>query len=162
MGELLNRELQRDILMRLSEEYPQRLPVEKILYQSNDNSILVNLAYLDEHKLVSVTWFNGHPRVAVQAKITNRGLDFLAGDGGLTALLSVVTVKLHGETLRELMIKKVEESNEDTSIRRSVVTKLKSLPAEGVAMVATRAFELGLAATPNLATHVMQWLSRAG
>jgi hypothetical protein len=36
-------------------------------------------------------------------KITSRGIDFLADDGGLAAILGVVTVKLHEETLKALL-----------------------------------------------------------
>ena len=36
-------------------------------------------------------------------KITAKGVDFIRDDGGLSAILSVQTVKLHEDTLKELL-----------------------------------------------------------
>jgi hypothetical protein len=44
------------------------------------------------------------------AKITAKGLDFLADDGGLSAVLGTVTVRLHADSIKELLLAKVEAS----------------------------------------------------
>ena len=45
------------------------------------------------------------------ARITAKGIDFLEDDGGLSAILGVVTVKLHADTLREMLAKKIDASS---------------------------------------------------
>lgn len=63
-------------------------------------------------------------------KITARGMDFLADDGGLSAILGVVTVKLHEETLKELIGQKISESDLTAPEKSRLLDQLKSLPAK--------------------------------
>lgn len=61
--------------------------------------------------------------------LTAKGLDFIADDGGLGAILGDVTVRLHGDALRDLLISRVQSSGEDETVKAKVVAKLKSFLA---------------------------------
>ena len=47
-------------------------------------------------------------------KPTEKAFDFLAEDGGLSAVLGVVTVRLDSETLRELVSLKIDKADIQT------------------------------------------------
>ena len=152
----MDRKLQKEALQRMSTAYPA--PVD-FLRDNGDRSISDLhgvLAYLSEHGLAelrfqrlldgSVGLFSG--------RITAKGLDFLADDGGLGAILGVVTVKLHHDTVRDLLVARIEESGVDASVKTRMISKLKDLPAEAMQRVAQQAVDAGLRQLPN----VVQWL----
>src|SRR5882672_5223716 len=60
--------------------------------------------------------------VADVATITVKGLDFLQDDGGLGAILNVVTVRFEAETLRALIEAKVDASDEPPEQKSAMVT----------------------------------------
>jgi hypothetical protein len=43
--------------------------------------------------------------------LTGHGLGLLEDEGGLTAILGVVIVKLHAETTRDLIAARIQDSN---------------------------------------------------
>lgn len=110
--ELLDRALQRELLAGLAEAYPSQLPSESLGFQQDDRAWTVNATYLAEHGLIDITSAEPYsgPYVVVTARITAKGLDFLQDDGGLTAILGVVTVRLDAETIRALIEDKIEET----------------------------------------------------
>src|SRR3546814_5739628 len=65
-------------------------------------------------------------------KITAKGIDFIADDGGLGAILNVQTIRLHEDSIRALLIKQVEASNVSQSVKERLVDKIKSMPADGI------------------------------
>lgn len=101
----LDRTRQRQILEMLAEAYPlaQVVPPDQ-----QDTDFTANLHYLMEHGLVEATFardqspprpdptkprFEQPKLIATGARITARGMDFLADDGGLSALLTIVNVR---------------------------------------------------------------------
>ena len=109
---MLDRALQKHLLEQLAEAYPERrldlLPDD----DPDEKHKIANLVYLEEHQLVEAgldQGLDGHYS-HYGAKITARGLDFLQDDGGLTAILGTVTVKLHEDTIRDLLKTKLENS----------------------------------------------------
>ena len=88
------------------------------------------------------------------AKIIAAGLDFLADDGGLTASLSVVTVKLHADTVRDLLVAKVDGTNLPEVRKSAIKEQLKKLPATALQAATTDLVRVGLDHMPD-ATH---WL----
>ncbi|UVK45701.1 hypothetical protein BPNPMPFG_001261 [Mesorhizobium sp. AR07] len=96
----------------------------------------------------------------MQASITAKGLDFIADDGGLGAILGVVTVRLHGDTLRELLISRVESSDEDDTVKQKVVAKLKDIPGEALGALVTKALDASLASLPAVATWMLALLAK--
>ncbi|WP_229439423.1 MULTISPECIES: hypothetical protein [Neisseria] len=66
-----------------------------------------NLQYLAEHGLVVC---EDKTLITATVKITAKGIDFLADDGGLSAILGVVTVKLHSDTIQALIAAKIDQA----------------------------------------------------
>jgi hypothetical protein len=70
-------------------------------------------------------------------KITARHLDFLADDGALSVILGVVTVKIHEESLRALLLTRAASlSNSSPEERPFVVEAVRNLPARSIQIVA--------------------------
>ena len=104
MADLLDRAFQLHLLQIAAAGYPQRVPLRDEL-ASNEKATRVNVAYLEEHGLLKGHYPGGHGRrvAPTGALITAQGIDFLSNDGGLGAILGVVTVRLHEETLKALI-----------------------------------------------------------
>ena len=108
----MERDYQREVLARLREAYPNRVSASE-LPPRDETSFGATLCYLDEHQLIDLRRAPtmGHPIAIVDARITAKGLDFLADDGGLSAILGVVTIKIDSDDLRALMVSRVEASD---------------------------------------------------
>lgn len=151
MGEKLNRSLQRTILERLSADYPADTDMEEA-FDLTDSAVAVNAHYLQEHGLIVAQWvpdgvdYKDH---LTDARITARGLDFLADDGGLGAILGTVTIRFHDDTLRDLLIRKVESAEGDTSIKDQLVRQIRQMPAAALTEIARRVLDVGLDSLPK-------------
>ncbi len=62
------------------------------------------------------------------ASITAAGLDFLADDGGLSAILGVVTVKVHADTIRDLIAAKIDTADLPVEKKSALKKQLAALP----------------------------------
>jgi hypothetical protein len=151
---MLDRTLQRRILERLAETYPVgTYTLEQDLgLPDEDQGVLVNTQYLAEHMLV----VSGYQRrgllgvpdefLAVGAHtITAKGLDFLADDGGLSAILGVVTVRLDTGTLRALLEARIDASPapevEKSRLKKALHSMSAELWAEATKRLATEALD---------------------
>lgn len=160
MGELLDRAFQRELLEDLRNLYPQPADLKRTYGQQTDNRLLVNLAYLDEHGLIdfkSQSFMDGTIGLH-SAKITARGMDFIADDGGLSAILGVVTIKLHEDTIKALLIQKVEATDGDATVKASLIAKIKAIPSEALGTLTQRALDEGLDHAPDLLGSLSKWL----
>lgn len=92
------------------------------------------------------------------AVITAKGLDFLADDGGLSAILGTITVKLHEDTLRAILEDAVEKSAEPPGVKKKLLEQIKSLPAEVTKQAVLDAAKAGLQQAPVLAAMLQKWL----
>lgn len=157
MSGLLDRAFQRKILEKLSSVYPN-VPNLGALFGSewdeNNDLFTINLHYLDAHDLVRAVFSKPMrgPVSVVSAKITAKGLDFLADDGGLSAILGTVTVRLHDDTVRQILIQRIEAAEGDTSVKQHLVAKIKTLPAEALGKLTLSGLDKALASSPNLLT----------
>ncbi|MCU1201817.1 hypothetical protein [Stenotrophomonas maltophilia] len=142
----IDREVQNKLLQRLADEYPQ--PVEALeLGRGIDPQLLdPTIAYLEEHGLVRATFIGslnmGNP--LLEAKITARGIDFLADDGGLGAILAVVTVKMHEDTLKQLIASKLEAADLPPQDKKRFLDQLRELPGETTKHLALKLVDVGL------------------
>lgn len=99
---MLNRKLQLDILLQLNRTYPDSRKSRPIKSAVGDpREFDYNLKYLCGHGLVDRSRM--HRQHLWDYKITVKGIDFLADDGGLSAILNTVTVKFDIENTRELL-----------------------------------------------------------
>lgn len=118
----LDRNLQREILKELNNIYPDSKTYEYwidaaiaqvvgVIETVGEAELYIakrsaNLRYLAEHGLVV---YNDKDLSAI-VKITAKGIDFLSDDGGLSAILGVVTVKLHSDTIQALIAAKIDQA----------------------------------------------------
>lgn len=146
MGEKLDRGVQRALLHRLRDAYPVRVQAKDLQSLAEGTSLRVNVAYLGEHGLIEATFYenlSSGPTLG-QARITARGLDFLAEDGGLSAILGVVTVRLHEDTLKELVAAKIQASDLPRTEKQRFLDQLRSLPGETTKHLVLRLVDAGL------------------
>jgi len=161
----IDRELQLKLLSGLSGAYPDRYDFRRIVDLAPQgtpaNKITSNLKYLEDHGLVALTVFKDISRgmQVVSANITAKGLDFLADDGGLTAVLGVVTVKLHADTIKDLVIAKIQSSEAKPSVKEDLISTIKKLPARGLEKLLFAGFEKGIGAVPNVVEWAKNMLS---
>lgn len=161
MTGFLDRDLQKKLLEKLAEVYPQLLQFRQILGNERAANLVAktisNLAYLEEHSLVDVNWahlIDGSQPVS--GKITAKGMDFLADDGGLTSILGVVTVKLHEDTIKDLMIAKIESSKAEPTVKKNLIDTLKKLPADGMKELSMAVLRQGIDSIPN----AVEWFQK--
>ncbi|MGS1072388.1 hypothetical protein [Burkholderia glumae] len=150
----LDRDLQLEILKSLESTYPEDISDEEWgnLSARHDATVIrANLFYLHEHGLIDWQVTDAGFRV----RATHHGMDFLAGDGGLTAILGVVTVQLHTDTIKALIESRIEGSDLDPADKPRLVDALRSLPADATKHLAMKLVDLGLAHAPG-ALHAIQ------
>ena len=143
--ELLDREYQRQLLITLAQSYPRSVEAG-ILMGDEFSKANVNISYLHEHGLVEAEWFGpvhrGNP--LMQATITAKGMDFLADDGGLGAILGIVTIKLHDETLKSIIEAKVLSSDLPRPDKQRFLDQLRQLPGETTKHLVLKLVDAGL------------------
>lgn len=143
MEKFLDRDLQRKALQELARHYPEAVTIRSLRADFPDKQLDKNLVYLMEHGLIRMSsQLTSSGRILGNPSITHKGMDFLEDDGGLSAILETVTIKLHEDTIKRLIIQKVEESQIDRSTKGRLIDAIKSLPAE-----ATKEAVLGLVST---------------
>ncbi|MDP9590565.1 UNVERIFIED_ORG: hypothetical protein J2W19_003129 [Shinella zoogloeoides] len=158
--ELLNRDLQRRILTELAEIYPSDAAVQRSFRDVDERQVGYNLFYLHQHGLVDIHYtkmLDGSVPIHT-ATINARGIDFISNDGGLSAVLGVVTVKLHEDTLKALLIGKIGAASGDPTTKKLLIEKIKGMPAEALSTITERALESGLDQLPDLLGSLSKWL----
>lgn len=154
----LNRDLQRLILVELTEQfpkYPRQEFFEALAAEHDQDEINGNLMYLQMHGMVKlkITTYLGGGFIIHTDLIspTEKAFDFLAEDGGLSAILGVVTVKLHADTIRDLLAAKISTSDIPESEKNTLLQTIKSLPDEGLKHLTTKLIDYAVDQAPNIA-----------
>ncbi|MBD9432662.1 hypothetical protein IB257_22200 [Achromobacter sp. ACM03] len=144
----LNRETQLICLQRLAAEYPNEVNVDS--WENEFPDCAVNLAYLHEHGLINATIVRpmSGPAQVVAACITAQGMDFLADDGGLGAILGVVTVRLHDDTIKAMIESTILQSDLPQPEKKRWLDQLRSLPAETTKHLVLKLVDKGLESGP--------------
>ena len=146
----IDRDLQHRILNLLIEHYPNDIDVEANLDEDR-SKLLFNLQYLYEHGLIGevlTATFDGF--VIEATKITSKGIDFMADDGGLSAILNVVTVKVEASQMVSLLETLVMSSNLSPADKQSMTSALRELPAESIKHLTTKVVDAGWDSLPGL------------
>lgn len=140
----LDRALQLELLKTLAQGYPALISTQELAKRSP--LVTPNLFYLQEHGLITsdVSRPLSANAVVIAAKITAKGLDFLADDGGLGAILGVVTIKLHDDTIRELITLKIQNSNLPPQEKQTLVEQLRELRGESIKHLTMKLLDAGL------------------
>ncbi|WP_331693517.1 hypothetical protein [Pandoraea sputorum] len=155
----LDRAYQYELLQKLAENYPLETDVDTLCPDGDDESnrrYQANMVYLEQHGLVDAAiqfGIDGHASYGWPS-INARGMDFLADDGGLSAILGVVTVKLHADTIKDLIEARIDASAASPAEKSALKKHLSTLSSEAMKTVAKSLVETGLKHVPDVA----QWL----
>jgi len=153
-----DRDLQHRILAHLNDLYPESGQWLRAAFPDVTGVELdANLRYLAEHGLIAVVWFGAEP---VEAILTARGADFLADDGGLSAILNVVTVRLDADSLKALLIEQVEKSEGEPSAKAKLIGQIKALSGKARETAVTETVKKGLPYVPDVAIWLGEVLKR--
>ena len=146
----LDRKYQLEILQTLAKHWEDPFDELQKLFTPGDKQsykrYVFTLWYLDQHGLIDAKLdrTNNGYYVSAVPEITGKGMDFLANDGGLSAILGTVTVKLHADTLRDLIAAKIDRADLTPADKRKWTDALQSLPAESIKHLATKLIDLAL------------------
>lgn len=150
---ILDRNLQLELLSKIAECYPfawtdfERNPKDDDYFK-----MAVNLNYLKGHGLLSENSTDVKPDTSgkgggaifiLKPKITEKGLDFLKDDGGLSAILGVVTVRFEADTIRTILQLKVDQSDLSPVDKQKLRGVLQELPAESIKHLSTKIVDVG-------------------
>lgn len=90
------------------------------------------------------------------AKITKKGLDFIADDGGLSAILNIVTVKLHADTIRKMLSSKIATQDISHDQKMTLLQRVKGASEKALEAATTDLIQKGLHQIPDFVT----WLQK--
>lgn len=155
------RELQKQMLEHLLDQYPAFS--DEAVKMGDPLFCVGNLSYLEEHGLVELIAsypMNG-PKQVLGAKITAKGIDFITDDGGVGAILATMTVKLHEDTLRQLIEAKLEEVDLPEEQKSGILKALREAPGETTKQLIAKLVDLGLENAPK-ALPLLQTLLQSG
>lgn len=154
----LDRELQLELLKKLADSYPDTRDVQR--WESEFPGAMSNLAYLSEHGLCDLqTIAVSSVNVPFKARITAKGMDFLADDGGLSAILGVLTIRLHDDTIKLLIETKILQSDLPEPEKKRFLDQLRELPAETTKHLVMKLVDLGLEKGPQTIDTIGRFLS---
>ena len=163
--------LQREILERLVEAWPAY--DDDVLYVGDDpvneaakKKVTGELLYLKQYGLVEfeeAQFVHGAYPLPFNVRITNRGLDFMNPSGGLGKELNVVTVKLHADTIRDMLINRLEANTAVSQAERTgLVEQIRMLPGKALGKLTEALLKQGVDAAvqqlPQLGTLIGQAL----
>ncbi|ONH52783.1 hypothetical protein SAMN04490182_4585 [Pseudomonas cedrina] len=164
----LDRSLQRKILTGLAAVYPRSpsyAEYDEIAEGVDEDVFDANLYYLAQHGLVAECMsfaMSGEILINMgKLACTAQGMDFLAGDGGLSAILGTVTVKLHEDTLRQLIEAKVKASDAPEDQKTGILKALREAPGDAIKHLTEKLLDLGLENAPK-AFPIIQTLLQSG
>ena len=143
----LDREAQRRVLARLAEDYPQSVAADFLYQVIEPHKMAANISYLQEHGLIEAAYF-GPKEIGNQvqvARLTHKGLDFLLDDGGLSAILGVVTIRLHEDSIKELIAAQISASDLAPPDKKRYLDQLRELPVETTTHLVLKMVDAGLA-----------------
>lgn len=156
----IDRSFQRSLLLWMRDKYPSMAYKVPKSLDGNDRRFYLNLFYLQEHDLFETsTQENSDGFISWRGtKITAKGVDFLENDGGLSAILGVVRVKLHADTLRDILAKKIDASNASPEEKSALKKSLGQIPTIAMNSITTHLMERGLGDIPNLVAWMRPFL----
>ncbi|HGW3962453.1 hypothetical protein OGV49_14065 [Citrobacter sp. Cb021] len=139
-----DRELQSFILQKCISVYPdytfwKLFPPAIMDY--GDDVLSANIVYLAEHGLLSIRNRTSDDPYSFldNMRATNKGVDFMLNDGGLSAILNIQTVKLHRDTIVVLedLIAISNMNDEDKQKAKSTLGELSTEALKTIVQTAT-------------------------
>lgn len=161
----LDRDLQRIILNSLADRYPESLgwtAMSTKYVQHNlpegEGKLWANLMYLSQHGLIAIHRPTDEDDER-SFSATHHGMDFLADDGGLSAILGVVTIRLHDDQVRLMLASRIQESDAPAEEKRKWLDQLREIPADATKHLVHKLIDAGLAQWPAVLA-AMQTLAK--
>lgn len=156
----LDRELQLELLKKLADSYPQTTNIQR--WESESPGTNCNLAYLSEHGLCDFNTAGTYlGDIPISARITAKGMDFLADDGGLSAILGVVTIRLHDDTIKAIIETRIMQSDLPEPAKKRMIDRLRSLGGEATKHLLLKSLDYGLDKAPDAIEKIGAWLEKA-
>ena len=110
--------------------------------------------YLEMHELIEngprctysrLTFFDE----STKPRLTAKGIDFILDDGGLSAILNIQTVKLHQDTIKDLLMVAVQSASISKDKKESFADQIKKLPLESLKDLLSKLAGKGIDAVLN-------------
>lgn len=152
---LLDRHLQLELMNKMASTYPLAYDFSDEIKNLTDyecSKIYANLFYLQSHGLlhpdsIDLTMgFGGnqnHLFTLHHTRLTEKGADFLVDDGGLSAILGVVTVKFEAVQLKAILESKIMAADLPPADKNKLIDGLRSLSSESIKHLTTKIVDLG-------------------
>lgn len=161
----LDRKLQLKVLDFLRSAYPEPYDLQELSEFDTHPHFAGNLFYLEEHRLIKATAKRerqyGAPSYIQMAVITAQGLDFLEDDGGLTAILKMVTIRFDPEDIRSLLSDKIGGLNIPAKEKYSVLNGIRNLQVDLLQALCTKLMNLGLDSAPDVYRLIQTYLEKS-
>ncbi|WP_274369838.1 hypothetical protein [Morganella morganii] len=137
-----SRSMQLELLRLMAESYPGFPSKERVIEVADrfDDMVDVsaNLVYLYQHGLIEKPYRAANTDdgpvlrfMLNELTITEKGIDLVLDDGGLTAILGVQTIKIHTDTMRNLE-EIILSSNIPEAEKKGLLAKLRELPSSAI------------------------------
>ncbi|EGE09629.1 hypothetical protein [Moraxella catarrhalis] len=145
----LDRAFQLELLATLSKIYPNHYNFNKQYPSDSTNyhKALANIYYLKEHGLITAesildrAYLGGECVYHLSTgRITKDGLDLLADDGGLKAILNTITVKFDAAQMARLLLSFDQLGHKD---KQSLLHTLKNAPQTTLDHLIGKAVNMG-------------------
>lgn len=151
---LLDRQMQSDILHKLLGVFPDTYNFDTDdKFNNNQKKLFANLYYLQQHGLIAkdsvifTKTLGDYERGQGinRAEITHKGIDFLLDDGGLSAILNILTVKFEAEQFKSLLQSQILNSTAiSDDKKRDYLEYIKGLPNEAIVHLMTKFIDFGI------------------
>ncbi|OLU16840.1 hypothetical protein BVH01_09715 [Pseudomonas sp. PA1(2017)] len=131
----IDRSVQRAVLERLATAYPRQVDFNGLADIFDENEDMAWCCkYLHEHGLVraKITDYMDGIQAVLFAQITAKGLDFLEDDGGLSAILGVVTIKFHEDAIRQMIETRILQADLPEPDRQGILQAPRQAPADSI------------------------------
>ncbi|MGG4774862.1 hypothetical protein ACLO87_09535 [Paenalcaligenes sp. Me52] len=155
------RERQKAILNAARQAFPEFHDCSEDIADMTAEEAIADIRYLEGHGLLKVQG----PRYLnqmdwdVSIQITSEGIDFIEADGGLSAILGVVTVRLHDETIKNLIEAKILAADLPQPDKQRYIDELRKLPAESTKHLVMKLIDAGLTNAPAAWTAIQNALA---
>ncbi len=150
---ILDRDFQLDLMQKMAEVYPASYDFfsdENYMDDKVTNKLYTNLYYLQSHGLLekdSIYYSVGIGGTGSWAlgstRLNHKGMDFLADDGGLSAILGTVTIKFETEQLKAILAAKIMSSDLSPERKTTMIDAIKELPADSLKHLTTKIVDVG-------------------
>ncbi|UPG86827.1 DUF2513 domain-containing protein [Luteibacter aegosomatis] len=159
----LDRDMQRSILEKAAAAFPARITWDEGDFPGvADDDLIGNLRYLEQHGLIDAGLAHSYDgwHQSIGTEITADGFDFLEGDGGLGAILGVVTIRLHEDTLKDLIAARIQEAPLEPADKKKWSDALRALPSDATKHLAMKLVDLGLSHGQDALRLLEKWFGQ--